>query len=249
MNTIGIDHNLDRARIKKLLGIGLFAAILTGIGDFLLGYGESTAGRSIATSVMASAPNLTDWQMITGSLLGFFGIFLEGLACFAVYRLMADAAPRYAHLYRAGIFGYIWLAPVGCHLNMGILNLSYRYLLQADEALAAKAADMLFFGFSQPVYLLLVIFWLPMMIIQFKAFSKGLTPYPRKAKWFCVLIGAVPALVLSVILGPDTALGAGIGTMFLSFGNAFMFGGLLATLPSAEQFTAFESSLHHPSEK
>lgn len=89
--------------------IGLFAAVLTGIGDFLLGYGESTAGSSIATSVMASAPNLTDWQMIAGSLLGFFGIFLEGLACFAVYRLMADAAPKYAHLYRAGIFGYIWL--------------------------------------------------------------------------------------------------------------------------------------------
>ena len=40
----------------------------------------------------------------------------------------------------------------------------------------------------------------------------------------------------------------GIGTMFLSFGNAFMFGGLLATLPSEEQFTAFESSLHQPSE-
>lgn len=28
------------------------------------------------------------------------------------YRLMADAAPKYAHLYRAGIFGYIWLTPV-----------------------------------------------------------------------------------------------------------------------------------------
>ena len=130
---------------------------------------------------------------------------------------------------------------------MGILNLAYKYLLRADEALAAKVADLLFYGFSLPVYLLLVIFWLPMMIIQFKAFAKGLTPYPKKAKWFCVPIGAVPALVLAVILGPNTALGAGIGTMFLSFGNAFMFVGLLATLPSEEQFTAFESFLHQPS--
>ena len=242
MNTIGIDHNLDRARIRKLLMIGLFASVLTGIGDFLLGYADSPAGSSLAASVMASAPNLTDWQMITGSLLGFFGIFLEGLSCFAVYRLMADAAPKYAHLYRAGIFGYIWLAPVGCHLNMGILNLAYKYLLQADEALAAKAADLLFFGFSLPIYLLLVIFWLPMMIIQFKAFAEGLTPYPKKAKWFCVPIGAVPALLLAVILGPNTALGAGIGTMFLSFGNAFMFGGLLATLPGQERFGEFESA-------
>jgi len=239
MNTIGIDYNLDRARIRKLLTIGLFASVLTGIGDFLLGYADSTAGSSIATSVMASAPNLQDWQMIVGGLLGFFGIFLEGLAYFAVYRLMADAEPKYAHLYRAGIFGYIWLAPVGCHMNVGLLNLAYKYLLQADDALAAKAANLLFFGFDLPVYLLLILFWLPMMIIQFKAFSKGLTPYPKKARWFCVLIGAVPALVLSVILGPETALGAGIGTMFLSFGNAFTFGGLLLTLPSEERFEQF----------
>ena len=216
MNTIGIDRNLDRARIRKLLAIGLFGSVLTGIGDFLLGYGENTAGASLATSVMVSAPNLADWQMIAGSLLGLVGIFLEGLACFAVYRLMADAAPGYAHIYRAGIFGYIWLAPVGCHLNMGILNLAYKYLLQADAALASKAADLLFYGFSQPVYLLLVVFWLPMMIVQFMAFSRGLTPFPKRARWFCVVVGAVPALALSAVLGFDTALGAGIGTMFLS---------------------------------
>ena len=116
MNTIGIDHNLDRARIKKLLAIGLAASIMTGVGDFLLGYAEELPGVNFAARVMAGAPDLADWQMIVGGLLGFFGIFLEGLACFAVYRLMADAAPRYAHLYRAGIFGYIWLAPVGCQI-------------------------------------------------------------------------------------------------------------------------------------
>ena len=243
MNTIGIDHNLDRARIKKLLTIGLAASIITGIGDFLLGYAEETTVGNFAASVMSGAPNLADWQMIAGGLCGLFGIFLEGLACFAVYRLMADAAPRYAHLYRAGIFGYIWLAPVGCHLNMGILNMAYKYLLLADESMAEKAAGPLFYGFSLPVYLLLAVFWLPMIIIQFKAFSKELTPYPRKARWFNVLVGAIPTLVLSVIFGAGTALGAGIGTMFLSFGNAFMFGGLLATLPDQERFDDFEKSL------
>ena len=243
MNTIGINHNLDRPRIKKLLTIGLFASVLTGAGDFLLGYGESIAGGSIAASVMASAPNLTDWQLIAGGLMGFFGIFLEGLACFAIYRLMADAAPKYAHLYRAGIFGYIWLAPVGCHLNVGILNMAYKYLLLADETIASRAALPLFYGFGMPVYSLLVLFWLPMMVVQFKAFARGLTPYPVKAKWFTVLLGAVPALLLCVLAGPGTALGAALGTMFLSFGNAFMFGGLLATLPSQERFSEFENEL------
>jgi len=243
MNTIGINHNLDRARIKKLLAIGLFASVMTGIGDFLLGYADEQPGVNFAASVMAGAPNLTDGQMIAGGLLGFFGIFLEGLASFAVYRLMADAAPKYAHLYRAGIFGYIWLAPVGCHMNVGVLNMAYKYLLLADETIAYRAAQPLLYGFSLPAYLLLVLFWLPMMVVQFKAFAKGLTPYPTKAKWFTVLLGAVPAFVLCALAGPGTALGAAFGTMFLSFGNAFMFGGLLATLPSQERFDEFEKEL------
>ena len=59
MNTIGINHNLDRARIRKLLAIGLFASVMTGIGDFLLGYADEQPGVNFAASVMASAPNLT----------------------------------------------------------------------------------------------------------------------------------------------------------------------------------------------
>lgn len=244
MNTIGIDDNLNRARIGKLLVIGLFGSILTGIGDFLLGFADEVTGVSLAAKVMAGAPNLSDGQMIAGSLLGLFGIFLEGLACFAVYRLMADAAPKYAHIYRAGIFGYIWLAPVGCHLNMGILNLAYKYLLQADAALAERVAEPLFYGFSLPLYILLALFWIPMIVIQFMAFSKGLTPYPRVARWFNIFTGGVPILVISALIGP-TALGAGIGTTFLSVGNAVMFGGLLATLPGQQRFDTFKQELTH----
>lgn len=242
MNTIGINNNLDRPRIRKLLVIGLIGAILTGIGDFLLGYAEEIPGTTIAASVMSGAPNLADWQMITGSLLGFFGIFLEGIAFFAVYRLMADAAPKYAHIYRAGIFGYIWLAPVGCHMNMGILNLAYKYLLQGDAGIAELAAGKLFWGFSQPVYTLLAIFWLPMIVIQFKAFSRGYTPYPRSARWYNIIVGAIPALIIAAILGPQSALGAGVGTMFLSFGNAFTFGGLLMAMPDQAAFERFQEA-------
>ena len=245
MNTIGIDNNLDRARIRKLLAIGLFASILTGVGDFLLGYAVETPGTTLAASIMSGAPNLSDGQMIAGSLLGFFGIFLEGLSFFAVYRLMADAAPRYAHMYRAGIFGYLWLAPVGCHLNMGILNLAYKYLLQRDAEVAEYVAGRLFWGFSQPVYVLMILFWAPMIVIQFMAFAKGLTPYPKKAKWFNVILGAIPALALGGIIGHQNPLGPAIGTMFLSFGNAFTFGGLLATLPDQDTFDEFVEQLQN----
>lgn len=243
VNTIGINYNLDRAKIKKLLLIGLVASVMTGAGDFLLGFGEELRGESLASNVMANAVNLSDAQLIWGGLLGCIGLFLEGLAYFAVFRLMADAAPKYAHIYRAGIFGYIWLAPIGCHMNVGVLNMAYKYLLMIDPALADQIGNKLLIAFSLPVWILLVIFWLPMIVIQFMAFSKGMTPYPKKARWFNLFIGAAPALIISALIGTDNAFGPAIGTMFLSFGNAFVFGGLLLTLPSEEKFEAFRRKL------
>ena len=162
---------------------------------------------------------------------------------------MADAAPGYAHLFRAGIFGYIWLAPVGCHMNVGVLNMAYKYLLAADAETAGRAAGPLFFGFCLPVYVLLVLFWLPMMVVQFMAFSKELTPYPKRARWFCVPIGMIPALILAAVFGIETALGSAIGTMFLSFGNAFLFGGLLVIMPGEARFEEFERNLHSAGRK
>ena len=41
------------------------------------------------------------------ALLELFGVVLEGLACFGVYRLMAAKSPKYAHRYHSGIFGYL----------------------------------------------------------------------------------------------------------------------------------------------
>ena len=242
MNTIGIDINLDRPRIHKLLAIGLCASIITGVGDFLLGFANTAdVGEGLAETFLATAPNLPDWQLLAGGLLGFFGIFLEGLCFFAIYRLMADAAPRYAHIYRAGIFGYIWLAPIGCHLNVGLVNYAFKYLWLADLGAAQEAIAPMYLAFCLPVYVLLLCFWIPMIVVQWKAFSRGLTPYPTYAKWFNVLVGGIPILAISALLGMDTAIGQAIGTMFLSFGNALTFGGLLATLPSEERFEQFRT--------
>ena len=49
--------------------------------------------------------------------------------------------------------------------------------------------------------------------------------------------------MIGFLIGADTALGAGIGTTFLSAGNALTFGGLLATLPDEETFKAFKDKI------
>ncbi len=247
MNAIGIDHNLNRERIRKLLTFGVIGSMLTGIGDFLIGFGEevSTGADGLAEKVMDNALNLSDAQLIWGGLLGVIGLLLEGLACFAVYRLMADASPKYAHIYRASIIGYIWLAPVGCHMNVGLMNYAYKRLLLLDSPAASQVANGTIWAFCVPLWILLIVFWLPGIITQFKAFARGYTPYPARAKWFSVFVGMWPALIFAAIVGPGSAIGGGIGTMFLSFGNLWMYGGLLATLPNQKQFDAFEAS--HPS--
>ena len=137
-------------------------------------------------------------------------------------------------------------------LSPGYLDRSHRlsYECGADElrlqALAGIGCrDGLARGQGDGLRLLcaavvLIAFWAPMLIVQFKAFAQCLTPYPYRAKWFNLFVGAVPALLASALIGPRTALGAGIGTMFLSFGNAWTFGGLLATLPGQECFDQFQ---------
>ena len=243
MNRIGIEDNLNRNRIKKLLLIGLFASIMTGIGDFLIGYGPEVSGHSFASQLMANVDGVSDTQFILGSLFGFVGLFLEGLAMFGIYRLMADKAPKYAHIYRSGIFGYIWLAPIGCHMNLGIFNIAYRYLKQYDLVLADQVLNKLLYAFSIPVWILLILFWLPAIIAQFKAFAESKTPYPTYAKWFSVLVGMIPALVIGMLIGKDSILGPAIGTTFLSCGNAFVFGGLLVTLPDEKRFESFRRGM------
>ena len=247
MNTIGIDDNLDRARIGKLLSIGLFGCALTGVGDFLLGYAEpaEVVGGTFE-AMLATAPNLSDGALFAGGLLGVFGLFIEGLAFFGIYRLMADAAPRYAHVFRSGIFFYLWLAPVGCHMNVALINYLYKRLWMADPMVAHEAVGPMYLAFCIPLYVLLMAGWIPLLVVQWKAFSEGKTPYPTYAKWFNLATGAIPTLALSFLLGANTAIGGGIGTMFLSVGNAVTFGGLLATLPSEERFAEFRARLGMP---
>ena len=244
MNTIGIDDNLDRPRIRKLLIIGLFGCALTGAGDFLLGYAEpADVSGGVFEAMLATSINLSDEALFAGGLLGVFGRFIEGLAFFGIYRLMADAAPHYSHVFRSGILFYLWLAPVGCHMNTALISYLYKRLLLLDSTVAHEAVGPMYLAFCIPLYVLIMAGWIPLLVVQWKAFSEGKTPYPTYAKWFNLATGAVPTLLVSFLLGANTAIGGGIGTMFLSVGNAVTFGGLLVTLPSEERFADFRAGL------
>lgn len=57
--------------------------------------------------MLSAYTSTSDSGLFAAALLGLFGVVLEGLARFGVYRLMAAKSPKYAHRCRSGIFGYL----------------------------------------------------------------------------------------------------------------------------------------------
>lgn len=227
--------------------MGLVGSLLTGAGDFLLGFAEhAQVPDGLFDAICAGYLNASDAQLVAGGLLGFVGLFLEGLGFIGMGRLVAVASPRLGRVLRIGAIGYIWLAPVGCHLSCGILGIVYKHVWALDPAAAHELVELLGWAFLTPAYVLLICFWLPMIVAQWKAFSRGLTPYPRYARWFNLIVGMAVALALSLAFGPQTAWGSAVGTTFLSCGNALTFGGLLATLPTEARFEEFYAGLERP---
>jgi len=132
-------------------------------------------------------------------------------------------------------------------MNVGVFNMSFKYLLNTGYEAAVDVGNKMILSFCMPMFMLLFIFWIPMLVIAFRSFGKGLTPYPPYAKWFNLLVGGLPAVIIgfaiTAIIPEADAFGSAIATMCLSFGNGFTFGGLLAAMPSEERFREFRDRL------
>ena len=159
--------------------------------------------------------------------LGLFGVVLEGLACFGVYRLMAAKSPKYAHRYRSGIFGYLMFCACGFHVPVCAAVFLMKHGL--SEALLTQYSAY----FLMPLLVLFWIFFFVLVMTQIVAFRKGLTPY---LKWCCVFSMAFGMLVyfLAALLG-NRPLGNALRCAWLAIGNVWMFGGLLVTMKKAQR--------------
>ena len=73
----------------------------------MLGWGtedETLTGIFRMLSAYISTP---DGGIFASALLGLFGMVLEGLAFFGIYRMTAPYSQKYAHSLRTGILGYL----------------------------------------------------------------------------------------------------------------------------------------------
>ena len=224
-NDIGISRQLDMPRIKKLLSIGLFASILHFVGDMILGWGMEDEALTGILRMLSAYTDTSDGGIFAAALLGLFGMVLEGLSCFGIYRMIAPYSPKYAHSYRAGIFGYLMFGACGFHVPTCALVFLIKHGF-ADESVLRYAAY-----FVLPAFVLFWIFFAVLVITQIKAFAKAMTPCPKWGWIFSMPIGMVIAMLPNVF-GNLPFVNA-LSCAWIAFGNLWMFGGLLILMRRA----------------
>ncbi len=218
-NDIGISAVLDWPRIKKLLAIGLFSAVVTFIGDMILGWGKADESLEGVISILAACTSSSDTELFIAGLLGLVGITLEGLSFFAIYRMIAPYSAKHAHVYRTGIFGWMFFGPCGFHVPA----CAAAFLLK--NGVENETVEKYMLLFILPSIILFFIFYILLSASQIAAFVTGCTPYP---KWCCVfsLPVAMAIVPLFNVFGNREWVNA-VTTAWISIAGIWMFGGLL----------------------
>ena len=170
---------MNREKAERNLKIGLFGAMLTLIGDCLIGAAKFPDGANLIEGYFAIALAMPAWRPILGGLLPC-GAFMW------IYKVVAEAA--------------------GQEIGRAI---ALKYLLY----------------FLLPAAAVFGVFFIGASAVQFIAFAKGCTPFPKCYCVFNLLIGK--AVFNAVRRLGNTALINGIGTSNMSLGAIVMFAALL----------------------
>ena len=78
---------MKKATTEKALKLGIFGAVLTLIGDLLIGCVQFPEGAGLLDGYLGAALVLPVWRPVLGGLIGCLGICLEVPAMLTVYPL------------------------------------------------------------------------------------------------------------------------------------------------------------------
>ena len=85
---------MNREKAEKYLKIGLFGAVLTLLGDLLIGAEKFPDGANMIEGYFAIALAMPEWRPILGGLIGFAGICLEFFGLMTICPLIREKMPR-----------------------------------------------------------------------------------------------------------------------------------------------------------
>ena len=217
---------MSREKAESWLKIGLFGALLTLVGDCLIGAAKFPAGANMIEGYYAIALAMPAWRPILGGLIGFVGICLEFPALMTICPLIREKMPRGGSFYKLSMYVYLAVGGGAVHLPCGVLMWIYKAVAEAAGAEVGRdIATRYLLYFLLPAAAVFGVFFVGASAVQFVAFLKGRTPFP---KWYCVFNLLIGKAVFNATrrLG-NTALINGIGTSNMSLGAIVMFTALL----------------------
>lgn len=217
---------MNTEKAKRDLKIGLFGAALTLIGDLLIGAAKFPEGANMIEGYFAIALTMPAWRPILGGFIGFVGICLEFPGLMMLCPLIRERMPRGGKFYKLSMYVYLAVGGGAVHLPCGAFMWIYKSIAEtANPEIGHDIALRYLLYFLLPAAAVFGVFFIGANVVQFIAFLKGRTPFP---KWYCVfnlLIGK--AVFNSVRQLGNTALINGIGTSNMSLGAIVMFTALL----------------------
>ena len=224
-------ETLDKERIAHLFKLGIITSLVALSADMILGWGIADESLTGLNQYFSRYLTVSDTRIVLSAVIGMIGITVESLCYFGVYRLIASRSAKLAHAYRAGLIGMIAFGPfthVMCCASIYHLNALNKF----DPSKAADGAVKFILCFLLPVTAVFFPFFLTVAIVQFKAFLKNETPYPKFCCIFSILSG-LPVVLLIKLIGNYPAVYA-ISTGWISIGSLITFTGLLINMKKAE---------------
>ena len=217
---------MSREKTERFLIIGLFGAVLTLIGDLLIGAAKFPDGADMIEGYFAIALAMPEWRPILGGMIGFVGICLEFCGLITIYPLIHEKMPRGGRFYRLAMYVYLAAGGGAVHLPCGVFMWLYRSVAEAAGRSAGYDIALKYLlYFLLPVTVVFTVFFIGANAVQFIAFVKGRTPFP---KWYCVFNLLIGKGVFNAVRQfGNTALINGIGTSNMSLGAIVMFTALL----------------------
>ena len=188
----------------------------------ILGWGTEDETLTGIFRMLSAYISTSDGGIFASALLGLFGMVLEGLAFFGIYRMTAPYSQKYAHSLRTGILWYLMFGVCGFHVPTCALVYLTKHGI-SEELIMRFAAY-----FVLPGFVLFWIFFLILNVVQIKAFAKGMTPCPKWGWIFSLPVGMLIAMLPSVL--GNLPLVNALSCAWIAFGNVWMFGGLLVLM-------------------
>lgn len=217
---------MNKEKTERYLKIDLFGALLTLIGDYLIGAAKFPDGANMIDGYFAIALDMPAWRPILGGLIGFVGICMEFPGLMTICPLIREKMPRGGRFYQLAMYVYLALGGGAVHLPCGTFMWIYKAVTEsAGTEVGRDIATRYLLYFLLPAAVVFGVFFVGASAVQFVAFAKGRTPFP---KWYCVFNLLIGKAVFNAVrrLG-NTALCNGIGTSNMSLGAIVMFTALL----------------------